>query len=114
MEAQNLLNRHFKQNLDALLELQTKTINVFMSYSTLLSYFHSSTGIIPIVSKLPFNLQEKWTMRASSYKSRSDIPNPPFSYFVDFLQEMSKIRNDPGFQYKGSPNVNGPVQNKKT
>ena len=50
------------------------------------------------------------------YKWRITILYPPFSYFVDFPQEMSKIRNtsNPGFQYKGSPNVNGPVQKQTT
>ena len=51
---------------------------------------------------------------AASYKNRLDVPYPPFSYFVDFLQEMSKIRNDPVFQYEGSSSISGPAQNKKT
>ena len=116
-----------KQNQKTFLEFQTKTINVPMNkqissqieavkenpnYSNLLSYFDSSSGIIPIVSKLPYHLQEKWTMRASSQKLRFDIPYP-FVLFGDFLQEMSEIRNDAGFQYEDSPNVNGPVKNKK-
>ena len=32
----------------------------------LLGYFDSSSGIRPIVAKLPYTLQEKWTSRASS------------------------------------------------
>lgn len=80
------------------------------NYSALLSYFDSSSGINPIVNKLPFNIQEKWTMRASNYKTKKSVPYPPFSYFVEFLQEMSKIRNDPGFQYEASLSAHTPNQ----
>ena len=37
-------------------------------YATLLAYFDSSVGVSPVVAKLPYNLQEKWTTRANSFK----------------------------------------------
>ena len=94
-----LVESALKQNLKTLFELQTKTINVCiltqleavkenLNYSSLLSYFDSSSGTIPIVSKLPFNLQKKWTMRASSYKSRSlDLLRNPKTVSLDFVKE---------------------------
>ncbi|KAK3086079.1 hypothetical protein FSP39_013163 [Pinctada imbricata] len=69
-------------------------------YATLLSYFDSSSGIIPIINKLPRNLQEKWTTQASNYKKKHQTAYPPLSFLGEFLQEMSRIRNDPGFQYE--------------
>ena len=69
-------------------------------FRTLLGYFDSSSGIRPIVGKLPYGLQEKWTTRASTYKSRHDVPFPPFTEFSKFIREMSIVRNDPGFNYE--------------
>ena len=68
-------------------------------YSALLAYFDSSSGVIPIVNKLPFGIQEKWTSFASSYKRTHNVAFPPFSMFVDFLQDVSQTRNDPCFAY---------------
>lgn len=98
--------------MDILAEIEA--IKEDPNYSALLSYFDSSSGINPIVNKLPFNIQEKWTMRASNYKTKKSVPYPPFSYFVEFLQEMSKIRNDPGFQYEASSSAPTPNQYRKT
>lgn len=72
-------------------------------YQSLLAYYDSSSGVIPIVNKLPYNIQEKWTTRAAGYKKFHNVPFPPFSVFVDFIREMSKIRNDPGFAYNLPP-----------
>lgn len=71
-------------------------------YTTMLAYYDSSSGIIPIINKLPYNLQEKWTTQAANYKTKHGVSYPPFSFLVSFVQEMSKIRNDPGFQYESS------------
>lgn len=84
------------------------------NYSASLSYFDSSSGINSIVKQLLFNIQEKWTMRASNYKTKKSVPYPPFPYFVEFLQEMSKIRNDPGFQYVASLSAPTPNKYRKT
>ena len=50
-------------------------------YKTLLAYFDSSSGIAPIVSKLSYQLQEKWTTRAVNYKQQKNVAFPPFSVF---------------------------------
>ena len=71
-------------------------------YSSLLSYFNTSSGIIPIINKLPFQLQEKWTTRAVNYKKNHGVTFPPFSVFAEYIREMSQIKNDPGFQYETS------------
>ena len=68
-------------------------------YSTLLSYYDSSSGVIPIVRKLPSSIQGKWTTRASKYKKDHMVPFPPFSYFVEFVKDMSRTYNDPALMY---------------
>ena len=85
------------------------------AYRDLLSYMNTSRGVIPIVNKLPHNLQERWTTKAAKYKFDHNVPFPPFSYFVDFVREISKVRNDPGFMYESSANTgNYSYQRNKT
>lgn len=88
------------------------------TYATLLSYFDSSSGILPVVKKLPMNLQEKWITRAAAYKRHSGLPHPPFKFFVEFIVEMSQIRNDPGLcvRERNKENIQRrvPVINRKT
>ena len=71
-------------------------------YSTILSYYDASSGVIPIVNKLPYNLREKWVTRASNYKQNHNVAFPPFSLFCSFVRDMSKIRNDPSLRYETS------------
>lgn len=52
-------------------------------YNAMLAYLDSSSGIRPIISKLPYGLQEKWTSRAVKYKKEHDAVFPPFEVFVD-------------------------------
>lgn len=66
----------------------------------LLGYYNSSTGVTPIVNKLPHNLQEKWTSSAVKYIKEHRIAYPPFTYFSEFLRDQSRIRNNPGFLYE--------------
>ncbi|XP_063416574.1 uncharacterized protein LOC134698584 [Mytilus trossulus] len=75
----------------------------------LLAYFDSSRGVNPIVEKLPYGLQEKWITRASRYKSKYEVAFPPFTEFSDFIREISKIKNDPGFIFgsKVTPSTKG-------
>jgi hypothetical protein len=68
-------------------------------YTVLLSYFNSSLGVLPIINKLPYNIQKKWTMRAANYKKQHSVPFPPFSLVLNFVKEISKIRNDPSYSY---------------
>ena len=85
-------------------------------YSTHLAYFDSSSGILPILRKLPLNIQEKWITRAAVFKRQSGQPHPPFKFFVDFMMEMSQIRNDPALclQERKKENVQHKVINRKT
>nr|XP_034318941.1 uncharacterized protein LOC105335138 [Crassostrea gigas] len=83
--------------LDILSELESTKSDVH--YSQLLSYFDTSSGINPIVNKLPYGLQEKWTTRASMYKKQYKVPFPPLSVFIDFIRDMSEVKNDPAFVY---------------
>jgi hypothetical protein len=50
-------------------------------YSSLLAYFDSSAGVKPVVEKLPYSLQEKWTTRAARYKTQHKTSFPPFLFF---------------------------------
>ncbi|XP_050419153.2 uncharacterized protein LOC126832434 [Patella vulgata] len=68
-------------------------------YASLLAYFDSSSGVIPIVNKLPRGIQEKWTGQAVKYKKTYQVPFPPFSFFAEFIRDVSKTKNDPSFAY---------------
>ena len=68
-------------------------------YDSILSYFDSSVGISPIVSKLPSNIQEKWKTRAYSFKNTHSVACPRFWVFSSFIHERAKMRNDPGLMY---------------
>ena len=89
---------------DILMELQF--LKEDPKYSCMLSYLNSSVGIRTIVSKLPYSLQEKWTGRAMKYKTSHSTVFPPFSVFVDFIKEMSKVKNDPSFIYNNDVSHN--------
>ena len=91
---------------DILTEIQTSMEDV--QYNTVLAYYNSSSGVTPIVNKLPYGIQEKWTNHASSYKRTHSVPYPPFHIFVKFIDGISKIRNDPSFVYESYD-----VRNKK-
>ena len=62
------------------------------------------------------NIQEKWITRAAVFKRQSGQPHPPFKFFVDFMMEMSQIRNDPALclQERKKENVQHKVINRKT
>ena len=66
-------------------------------YSTLFAYYDASSGINPIVAKLPFYLQEKWISKAMTYKTTHGVPYPPFTFFTQFVKDMAKVKNDPCF-----------------
>ena len=80
----------------------TSEIAAFMEdpkFSQLLSYMNTSVGIAPIVRKLPFRLQGKWTNEAINIKKRSGVPYPPFRAFSQFLNDLARNMNDPSFCY---------------
>ncbi|XP_055486621.1 uncharacterized protein LOC129693911 [Leucoraja erinacea] len=62
-----------------------------------LSYLDTSRGVAPIVEKLPYNIQEKWTEFGSNYKRRHRISFPPFKVFANFIRAEAKTRTDPSF-----------------
>ncbi|CAG2215540.1 unnamed protein product [Mytilus edulis] len=77
-------------------------------YEKLLSYFDSSVGINPIMSKLPQSLQYKWRDKATNYKKSKNVPYPPFSFFVEFISDQASKYNDPGFKFESDQNNNSP------
>lgn len=80
--------------LDIITEIESAKQNE--QYSVLLSYFDSSSGVLPIVSKLPHGLQERWATQASRYKKDHHVAHPPFWFFVNFVRDMCTMKNDPG------------------
>nr|XP_022312019.1 uncharacterized protein LOC111117241 [Crassostrea virginica] len=82
---------------DLIAEIQAVKENP--KYATLFGYFDSSTGVNPIVSKLPSFMQGKWTDRAAKYKAERGSIYPPFTEFAKFIHEMSLRLNDPSFKY---------------
>ena len=94
--------------LDILCEVESVKSNP--DYGTLLAYYDSSSGVTPIVNKLPHGLQEKWAFRAAKYKKDRGIPYPPFPFFVSFIREISEIKNDPALTFEASSHQAGKAQ----
>ncbi|XP_041422501.1 uncharacterized protein LOC121394762 [Xenopus laevis] len=67
-----------------------------------LSYLDTAHGVNPVVEKLPFNLQDKWTFLGSKYKQEHHVSFPPFSYFCKFIKDIARAKNDPSFIYTDS------------
>ena len=67
--------------------------------SALFAWFDSSSGVNPIVSKLPYSIQEKWTRHASDFKESHFLTFPPFNIFCKFLRDTARMKNDPSFYY---------------
>lgn len=67
-------------------------------YVTLLSYFDASSGVTPVVNKLP---HDKWITHSSRYKTEHSVSFPPFTVLVEFMRKISKVKNDPALQYEG-------------
>ena len=84
---------------------EVESIKEVPRYSALLSYYDTSSGINPIVSKLPYNLQTKWMDRALKYKRTHSVTFPPFAFFVEFIREMSTNMNDPGFVFDSGKQI---------
>ncbi|KAL5020965.1 hypothetical protein ScPMuIL_000120, partial [Solemya velum] len=82
---------------DVLTEIQS--LKEDSKYEKLLSYFDTSAGVIPIVSKLPSNMQYKWRDKATSYKKSHDMLFPPFTFLIEFLSNQASMLNDPGFTH---------------
>ena len=82
-------------------------------YNSLLAYFDSS-AVKPVFEKLPYSLHEKWTTRAARYKTQHKTSFPPFSCFVNFVAEMSPVKNDPSFIYTNNSSSTIETRNTKT
>ncbi|CAG2239905.1 unnamed protein product [Mytilus edulis] len=75
-------------------------IKTYEQYRPLFSYFDSSAGVNPIVAKLPYQLQEKWSTEANKYKEYHSSSYPPFEVFEIFLRKIARMKNDPSFIYE--------------
>jgi hypothetical protein len=82
-------------------------------HTTLLSYFNSSSGVTPIVNKLPYGIQKKWAGRATKYKRDNGVPYPPFAFFVSFIRETSEAKNYPVFKFDITQNRRPEVFSRK-
>ncbi|XP_033753059.1 uncharacterized protein LOC117336558 [Pecten maximus] len=93
-------NKKLYDLCDIVTEVEAVKNNV--KYRNLLAYFDSSSGVIPIVNKLPHSIQEKWTNEAVKFKRRSGVSYPPFSVFADFMRNIARVKNDPSFLYENN------------
>lgn len=94
-----LSNKDSKKLFDLVdLLSEVEAIKENPAYSSLLSYFDTSAGINPILSKLPYNAQEKWVSEAVRYKKTHNVMFPPLSYFIQFVHRLAEVRNDPCFE----------------
>lgn len=70
-----------------------------------LSYLDTARGIHPILEKLPYHLQDKWTSYGSRYKEEYQAAFPPFAVFSKFIHDEAKARNDPSSILPSSSNT---------
>lgn len=85
-----ILNKDFQrlQELaDLLLEVEAAKCE---GYLPGLSFLDTSRGVTPIVEKLPYNLQDQWIIRGSTYKKEHQVHYLPFSFFVNFVQSQGR------------------------
>ncbi|XP_063397214.1 uncharacterized protein LOC134681506 [Mytilus trossulus] len=79
---------------------EIESLKLEPKFKSSLAMYDSSIGVIPIVSKLPRNIQEKWTNTAGKFMKDKKVIYPPFECFAEFLREQSKIKNNPSFMYE--------------
>lgn len=89
--------RHMYDLVDILSEIQC--LKEDSNYAALLSFYDTSSGVNPIIAKLPQFLQNKWMDRAARYKKSRSVTFPPFTVFIDFVSEMASTLNDPCFMF---------------
>lgn len=96
----NLTNKDNRKLLELSdLVSEIESLKLEPKLAALLAYYDSSSGVTPIVNKLPYNLREKWVSQAANYKKCHNVPFPPFCHFAQWLRDISKIRNDPSLSY---------------
>ena len=71
----------------------------------LLGNLDFSSGVLPIIAKLLYGLQETWTSHAVKYKQSHQVIFPPFTVLVDFIAKASRIKKDPSFVYDSALNT---------
>ncbi|KAL2082436.1 hypothetical protein ACEWY4_022254 [Coilia grayii] len=89
-------NLKLRELADLLMEVQCAKED---GYLPGLSYLDTTRGIEPIVSKLPYGLQEKWISAGSRFKEENGGRFPPFDFFTRFMCYEAKKRNDPSFAF---------------
>lgn len=94
-------NKRLYELADILSEIES--LKEDPKYRSLLAYYDASSGVRPIVSKLPYNVQEKWTSEALRYKRAYNVSFPPFTFFANFIRQISSAKNDPSFAYDNQP-----------
>lgn len=99
---------HLLQELsDLLLELQAAKND---GYLPGLCFLDTSRGINPIVDKLPHGLQEAWVKQGSKYKKEHSVHYPPFSFFVQFINNQAEMKTDPSFTLQNCNSVHMKVE----
>ena len=85
-----------------LLDLLTEVASLMedIRCTHLLSYYNTSSGLRPIISKLPLNLRNKWTTRAARYQNQYQVAFPHFLELLQFIRETAKIMINPCFNYE--------------
>ncbi|XP_044152103.1 uncharacterized protein LOC122939941 [Bufo gargarizans] len=73
-----------------------------------LSFLDTAHGVNPVVSKLPYGLQEKWAQQGLRYKRDYNVSFTPFSYFYRFISDQAWMRNDPSFSEPNLPTSSSP------
>ena len=73
--------------LDILNEIESLKLQA--PYRSMLAGYDTLGGLLPIMRKLPYKMQEKWVAAASRYKMQHRVPFPPFSVFCQFIQEFA-------------------------
>jgi hypothetical protein len=130
-ESPELIETALKQKLENFPKLSTKdsrklyelsdllsevaSIKDNPAYASLLSYFNTSAGVNPVIEKLHYNIQMKRMDRASRYKRDHSVPFPPFSMFLTFVKDITKMMNDPCFLHekRETQTTNTPRQSSK-
>lgn len=90
----NRENQRLRELGDILAELQAAKLNGFRPG---LSHLDTAHTVNPILAKLPYNLQDSWVTNASKYKKEHRVSYPPLTFFVDFINDQAKTRNNPSF-----------------
>ena len=86
--------KRFRDLGDILLELDAAKTD---GYLPGLTYLDTARGVRQIIEKLPYNIVETWNRLGTKYKEEHRVTYPPFSFFVRFICDVAKTRNDPSF-----------------